>query len=138
MQGLNSRLDEIQAAVLSLKLQRLDVDNERRKNVANFYLRNIRNSKVVLPTLVADHVWHVFVLRCSERERLQKYLSDNGIQTLIHYPIPPHRQNAFKEWNYESFPVTEQIHREVLSLPINQVMKEEDVKKVVNLINAFV
>lgn len=138
MQGLNSRLDEIQAAVLRLKLKRLDADNERRKNVADFYLKNIRNSMIILPTVVADHVWHLFVVRCSERERLQKYLSDNGIQTLIHYPIPPHKQEAFKKWNKQSFPVTEQIHREVLSLPINHGMKEEDIKRVVGHVNAFV
>lgn len=136
-QGMNSRLDEIQAAVLRLKLKRLDADNDCRRRVADYYLHNIRNSKIVLPSVSADHVWHLFVIRCAERDRLQKHLSDVGIQTLIHYPVPPHKQRAFKKLNDLLFPVTEQIHHEVLSLPIGPVMAEEEFKKVAESVNAI-
>jgi dTDP-4-amino-4,6-dideoxygalactose transaminase len=138
LQGFNSRLDEIQAAVLRLKLKRLDVDNEHRKQVASYYLQNIRNPKVILPVFVADHVWHVFVIRCAERERLQKHLSESGIETLIHYPISPHQQPAYKDWNGLSFPITELIHKEVLSLPISPIMKEHELKKIVDSVNDFI
>lgn len=136
-QGINSRLDEIQAAVLRLKLKRLDSDNDNRKKIANYYLHHIRNSKLVLPQQVADHVWHLFVIRCADRDELQKHFTDHHIQTVVHYPIPPHQQNAYKELNGFSFPVTEQIHREVLSLPISPVMKEDEVHHVIETINIF-
>lgn len=142
--GMNSRLDEIQAAVLRVKLPRLDADNQHRREIAQYYLDNISNSDIILPTpltahcspLSASHVWHLFVIRHPERDKLQKYLSDNGIQTLIHYPVPPHKQKAYKSWNNLTFPVTEKIHNEVLSLPISQVMEEAEVKYVVDALNA--
>jgi dTDP-4-amino-4,6-dideoxygalactose transaminase len=136
-QGMNSRLDEIQAAVLRVKLKLLDADNEQRKKIANYYLQHITNPNIVLPQPLADHVWHLFVIRCTQRDALQKHLTSNQIQTLIHYPIPPHQQGAYKEWNEWSFPLTEQIHREVLSLPISPVMNEEEAKHVAEAINSF-
>lgn len=137
--GLNSRLDEMQAAILDVKLKYLDADNARRRQIARYYRENIKNSKIVLPQAYEEksHVWHVFVIRCNERAKLQNYLSQNGIQTLIHYPIPPHKQLAYAEWNDLSFPITEQIHAEVLSLPISPVMSNDEVKKVVEVINEF-
>jgi len=143
--GLNSRLDEIQAAVLDVKLRYIDSDNQKRKDIAQYYLENIKNPEIVLPTLEEGtpasqskaHVWHLFVIRTRNREKLQKYLTDNGIQTLIHYPIPPHKQEAYKEFNHLTFPLTEQIHNEVLSLPISQVMTQQEVQHVVDTINKF-
>jgi dTDP-4-amino-4,6-dideoxygalactose transaminase len=149
--GLNSRLDEIQATILRVKLPRLDTDNQRRREIAQYYCNNIKHSDITLPLTAhrtphtahrspltaLDHVWHLFVIRHSKRDKLQKYLADNGIETLIHYPIPPHKQKAFKEWNHLSFPITEQINKEVLSLPISQVMKIEEVEKVVKIINNY-
>jgi dTDP-4-amino-4,6-dideoxygalactose transaminase len=144
-QGLNSRLDEIQAAVLDVKLKYIDQENDRRREIANYYLENIKNNKLTLPFIIPnssfvidkEHVWHLFVIRTSEREKLQNYLTENGIQTLIHYPIPPHKQEAYKELNHLTFPITEKIHQEVLSLPISPVMTDEEVKKVVEVINNF-
>lgn len=145
-QGLNSRLDEIQAAILRVKLPRLDADNERRREIARYFCENITIPEIVLPTLIADfsnqvfndsHVWHLFVIRHPERDKLQKYLSDNGIQTLIHYPIPPHKQGAYKEWNSLSFPITEKIHEEVVSLPISPVMNLNEVKRLTNVLTNY-
>jgi dTDP-4-amino-4,6-dideoxygalactose transaminase len=139
-QGLNSRLDEIQAAVLDVKLKYIDEENKRRRAIAERYINEIKNQKITLPELPVNsnqHVWHLFVIRTSEREKLQNYLSENGIQTLIHYLIPPHKQQAYKEWSNLSFPITEQIHEEVLSLPISPVMLEEEVKYVVEVCNAY-
>lgn len=135
--GLNSRLDEIQAAFLKIKLKHLEADNARRKEIATMYLEGINNTQIVLPKCKTDSVWHLFVVRCANREKLQAHLMDNGIQTLIHYPIPPHKQEAYKELNHLHFPITEQIHREVLSLPISPVMQDDEVKYVVNAVNAF-
>ena len=138
--GINSRLDEIQAAMLRVKLKYLDNEVEKRREIANYYLQNIKNDKLILPTARAEdnHVWHLFVVRTSQREELQKYLVDNGIQTLIHYPIPPHKQNAYKEWNNESYPISEQIHTEVLSLPISGVQNLENTKNIVEKLNEFI
>ncbi|WP_231427792.1 DegT/DnrJ/EryC1/StrS aminotransferase family protein [Pedobacter sp. Leaf250] len=139
-QGLNSRLDEIQASVLDIKLKYIDSDNQKRKIIAKRYISEIRNSKITLPELPAnenEHVWHLFVIRTKERQALQDYYSDNGIQTLIHYPIPPHRQGAFREMNHLVFPITEKIHSEVLSLPISPVMTEDDVDIVINKTNQY-
>lgn len=135
--GTNSRLDEIQAAMLNVKLNYLDKEISHRKEIAVYYLNNIRNNKIILPTVNTDSVWHVFVIRTEEREKLQKYLFDHGIQTLIHYPIPPHKQKAYKEWHNLSFPISEQIHEEVLSLPISGVQNMEDTKRIVEVINDF-
>lgn len=137
--GRNSRLDEIQAAVLGVKLKHLDEDAQLRKDVARYYIDNINNPAIVTPK-VADwdaHVFHIFTIRCTKRDELQKYLADNGVQTIIHYPIPPHKQECYKEWNHLSFPIAEQIHDEELSLPMSPVMSFEDVKEVVRIVNSF-
>ena len=135
--GLNSRLDEIQAAVLDVKLPHLDADNNRRREIAKYYRENIKNPKIILPKTYDDKatVWHVFVVRTQNRDEFQKYLADNGIQTLIHYPTPPHKQDAYKEWNNLSFPISEEIHRTIISLPMFPVMTQEEVQKVVDVIN---
>jgi dTDP-4-amino-4,6-dideoxygalactose transaminase len=137
--GTNSRLDEIQAAMLRVKLKYLDDEINRRRKIAKYYLENIRNDKIVLPKVRDEksHVWHLFVIRTEKRDRLQKYLFDKGIQTLIHYPIPPHKQMAYKEWNNESYPMTEKIHNEVLSLPISGVQTLDETQKVIEAINEF-
>ena len=137
--GINSRLDEMQAAMLRVKLRYLDNEVEKRREIAKYYLQNIKNDNIILPMVRAEdnHVWHLFVIRTSKRDELQKYLSDNGIQTLIHYPIPPHKQNAYKEWNNESYPISEQIHNEILSLPISGVQSLEDTQKIVKILNDF-
>ena len=137
--GRNSRLDEIQAAVLDVKLRHLDEDNARRKAVARKYIEGISNPLVTTPYVESfdSNVFHIFPILCPRRDDLQKYLADNGVQTIIHYPIPPHRQECYKEWNSLSFPVTEKIHREELSLPISQVISDEEVEKVIALINDF-
>ena len=139
-QGLNSRMDEIQAGILRIKLKKLDADNARRIQIAQEYIANIINPKITLPRLdsaLDSNVWHLCVVRTQERERLQEYLTQKDIQSLIHYPIPPHKQKAYLEWNSLSFPITEKIHREVLSLPISPVMSDDEVQSVINAINAF-
>ena len=137
--GRNSRLDEIQAAVLDVKLKHLDEDNLRRRRVAQYYMENIRNPEIVLPK-VADwdaHVFHIFSIRTERRDELQKYLAENGIQTVIHYPIPPHRQECYREWNGLSFPITEKIHDEELSLPMGPAISQSDLNIIVTIINIF-
>ena len=142
-QGLNSRLDELQAAILSVKLKYLDSETQRRRDIAQYYCENIKNDRIILPTFnfqlstfnYSSHVWHLFVIRCAERDEFQKYLTVNGIQTLIHYPIPPHKQSAYNQINKLTFPITEMIHNEALSLPISPVMGIEEVKEVVNILN---
>lgn len=138
--GVNSRLDELHAAVLRPKLNYLDDDNQVRRNIAEYYLSNITNDRVTLPVVEENklsHVWHVFVVRTSNRDKLQQYLLERGIQTLIHYPIPPHKQEAYKEWADESYPISEKIHREILSIPISPVMSLSDAKIVVEAINDY-
>lgn len=137
--GRNSRLDEIQAAILDVKLKHLDDDISLRKNVARYYMENITNPKIVLPSVKDwdQHVFHIFPVRCKERDRLQDYLTGKDIQTIIHYPIPPHKQECYKEWNDLSFPITELIHNEELSLPISPVLTIEEAKTVVEAINTF-
>ena len=137
--GRNSRLDEIQAAVLDVILKYLDEDVQKRKAVARYYIEHIKHPAIVLP-VVEDwdaHVFHVFTIRTDRRDELQQYLNDNEVQTIIHYPIPPHKQECYKEWNMLPFPITEQIHNEELSLPISPVMSEEEVKVVVDLLNKW-
>lgn len=137
--GRNSRLDEIQAAVLGVKLKHLDEDVAIRKKIAKYYIEHITNPNIITP-IVKDwdaHVFHIFTIRTKKRDELQKYLADNGVQTIIHYPIPPHKQECYKEWNSLSFPITEQVHNEELSLPMSQVMTEEEMYLVVNIINEF-
>lgn len=139
-QGLNSRLDEIQAAVLDVKLKYIDVENESRRKIAEHYNSEIKNPAIVLPQLPDDreeHVWHLYVVRHANRSNLQKYLHENGIQTLIHYPVPPHKQQAYKEWNNLSYTITEGIHNEVLSLPISPVMNNDERKRVIDILNGY-
>lgn len=139
-QGLNSRLDEIQAAVLDVKLKYIDSENETRRQVAKRYISEIKNPAITLPEYPEnekEHVWHVFVIRTAQRDALQKYLTENEIQTLIHYPIPPHKQQAYKEWNEQSFPISEKIHEEILSLPISPIMTAEEIEKVIEILNKF-
>ncbi len=141
-QGLNSRLDEMYAAVLDIKLKYIDQENQRRREIADFYLKNIENPEVQLPHIKnclenKSHVWHLFVIRTSKRNELQEYLSKNDIQTLIHYPIPPHKQKAYAEYNSLSFPITERIHEEVLSLPISSVIRKGEVNQVCDIISSF-
>lgn len=137
--GVNSRLDELQAALLGVKLQKLDEETAIKRQVASRYLNEINNAKITLPLLTSDsaHVWHLFVIRTHNREELQNYLSENGIQTLIHYPTPPHKQAAYKELNHLSFPISEKIHDEVLSLPISSVMSSEEVDTIITVINKY-
>lgn len=138
-QGLNSRLDEIQAAFLNVKLKYINNDIEARKEVANYYLEHIKNPLITLPKMLSpdQHVWHLFVIRTKGREKLQSYLAENGVQTLIHYPIPPHKQEAYKGFENLSLPIAETIHNEVLSLPISGVMSEKDVHNIVDLLNSY-
>lgn len=141
--GVNSRLDEIQAAMLDIKLKYLDKEIMQRRKIASLYLKQINHPQIQLPLLninaeeYEQHVWHLFVIRTPHREALQKCLAEHGVQTLIHYPIPPHQQQAYKEWSQLSFPISEQIHAEVLSLPIGPTMSLEEAQKVIQLCNAF-
>ncbi len=138
-QGTNSRLDEVQAAFLRVKLRNLDYEIKARRNVARFYLEGITNPLISLPDwkIEEQHVFHLFVVRCSRREELQKYLHDRGVQTLIHYPVPPHKQQAFTDSLSQSFKISETIHKNVLSLPIGPVMSDGDATFVSEIINYF-
>lgn len=137
--GVNSRLDELQACVLDVKLPHLDSDNARRREISKYYRENIKNEKIILPKVYDEmaHVWHIFAIRTENRAELQKHLEDNGIQTNIHYPTPPHKQGAYSEWANQSYPISEEIHRTILSLPISPVMTDEEVKKVVEVVNEY-
>lgn len=139
-QGLNSRLDEIQAAVLDVKLKYIDVENDVRRRIALRYINEIRNDKIILPQKPLDemeHVWHIFVIRTNDREDLMQYLLAHEIQSLIHYPIPPHKQKAYSSLNNLIFPISEKIHKEVLSLPISPVMTETEITYVIDTINKY-
>ncbi len=145
-QGLNSRLDEIQAAFLEVKLKYLDTENQYRKQLAALYLNGIKNPDIQLPVPNntafqhennPEHVWHLFVIRHAKRDQLQEYLLRNGVQTLIHYPIPPNKQLAYKEMNHLDYPITNAIHNTVLTLPLSPVMPKEDVEKIIALLNNF-
>lgn len=137
--GRNSRLDEIQAAVLDVKLKYLDEENERRKQIAEMYVDGITNPAIITPraTNREAHVFHIFPILTSRRDELQQYLATNGVQTIIHYPIPPHKQECCKEWNAWSFPITERIHAEELSLPISPVLADDEVNEVIRLLNSW-
>ncbi|MFW5757426.1 MAG: aminotransferase class V-fold PLP-dependent enzyme [Bacteroidota bacterium] len=169
-QGINSRLDEIQAAFLREKLKHIDHENQRRREIAQYYIQNIKNPNIILPTLNNEqrisseaetrqqttnneqqtensklltlnpelsHVWHLFIIRTTHRDALMKYLTDNGIQTLIHYPVPPHKQEAFKGWNPLTWPITEKIHAEVLSLPMSPVLTKRETNQIIEHVNNF-
>ena len=137
--GVNSRLDEIQAAMLRVKLKYLDGEIRNRRNIANHYLQNLQNENITLPMLndESNHVWHLFVIRTTKRAKLQEYLQDNGVQTLIHYPLAPHLQEAYKEWKNKRYMISEQIHDEILSLPISGIQTIKETQKVIELINYF-
>lgn len=137
--GINSRLDELQATVLDVKLPYLDADNNCRREIARYYRNNIKNPLITLPQPYDEnaHVWHIFAVRTPDRTALQKYMADNGIETNIHYPMPPHKQGAYAEWQERSYPISERIHREELSLPISPVMTNEEVTRVTQVINSF-
>lgn len=143
-QGLNSRMDEIQAAFLNVKLKYIQQDIDGRRKVAKYYLENVNHPDITLPNSTfkthnssLTHVWHLFVIRIKKREQLQKHLLENGIQTLIHYPIPLYKQKAYKEYNDLLFPITEQIHKEVLSFPISSVMLDMEIEVLIKKINTF-
>ncbi|MBO4663403.1 MAG: DegT/DnrJ/EryC1/StrS family aminotransferase [Bacteroidaceae bacterium] len=137
--GENSRLDELQAAVLDVKLRHLDEDNARRQQIAAHYYDNISNPHVTLPVRLPDanNVYHIFPVLCEERDKLQSFLKERGIQTLIHYPVAPHQQECYKEYSHLSLPVTERIHREELSLPMSPSLTIDDAKYVAECINEF-
>ena len=138
-QGYNSRLDEIQAAILSLKLPHLDNENEIRRNIAKRYLTEIFNDKIILPNndSVNKDAWHLFVIRTNERDKFRSFLSEKGIGSDVHYPIPPHKQLAYQEWQNLSLPITEKIHQEVVSLPLNTVLTEKEISYIIQNINQY-
>lgn len=143
-QGVNSRLDEIQAAMLRIKLRHLDKEIAARRQVAHAYINGIKNDALILPLtpdtsplIYTNHVWHLFVIRTAQRDALQQHLAAAGVQTLIHYPIPPHQQQAYRNWPKQTFPLAEQIHSEVLSLPISPILDEENINQVVEACNAW-
>lgn len=135
--GLNSRLDEVQAAILNVKLKTLDDDNDYRRKVAKYYIENIKNEKIILPNYNDEHVYHIFAVRTEKRDELQKYLKENNIETLIHYPIPPHKQVCYKGMLGDNYKISEKIHSTILSLPISPVIEMEEVEKIVKVINKF-
>lgn len=137
--GINSRLDELQAALLDVKLKYLDLETQHRKAVARQYLTRIKNPLVTLPTLGTEKqdVWHVFVVRVANRKYFQEYLSQNGIQTVTHYPIPPHQQEAYQEFSHLKLPITEKIHQQIISLPISPIITEEEVNTIINVVNNY-
>ena len=139
-QGVNSRLDEIQAAILRVKLKTLDNDVKIRQGIAQRYLSEIKNPLVELPYIenMENHVWHLFVLKTNQREELQRWLNKHNIQSLIHYPIPPHKQNAYNDMKELSLPLTESLHAKVLSIPMDPTMSDEDINIVINALNGFV
>jgi dTDP-4-amino-4,6-dideoxygalactose transaminase len=137
--GVNSRLDELQAAILRVKLSYLDAENLIRQSITSEYLKSIHNAKVALPLAPVSekHVWHLFVVRTENRDALMEHLKTRGVQSLIHYPVPPHKQKALSEFADLSLPVTEAIHREVLSLPVDPTMTADDIKKVIDAVNSY-
>ena len=140
IKGLNSRMDEIQAAVLCLKLKRLDADNEARRKVAQAYSEGITNPLITLPSMpseAGENVWHIYPIRTPDRNYLREYLSREGIETIVHYPVPPHQQKAYCEWNDRTYRISEQIHREILSLPMSPVMNDKEIRRVIEVLNAY-
>ena len=137
--GVNSRLDELQAAFLNIKLKQLDSENEFRRSMTKRYLSEIKNDKIIMPSwnLSQNHVFHLFVIRTSNRLALQNYLKENRIETMIHYPIPPHKQKALSNWNQLSFPITEKIHYEILSIPLNSGLKASEIQHIITILNQY-
>ncbi|KJN55463.1 aminotransferase [Enterobacter asburiae] len=141
-EGVNSRLDEIQAAMLRVKLRHLDDETFARQKISKIYRTSIVNRYITLPEISSGsesgHVWHLFVIRAKNRTKLQEYLSHHRIQTLIHYPIPPHKQQAYSSWNTLSLPITEAMHREVLSIPLDSTLSDDNVKYIVEILNGYI
>lgn len=135
--GRNSRIDELQAAMLLAKLPHLDAANQRRKEIASLYINKVENPQIRIPQSDRDCVWHIFPIFCEQRDQLQQYLAKNGVETQIHYPIPPHKQRCYKEWSHLSLPITEQIHAQELSIPCHQAMTPADATVIVNLLNGL-
>ena len=137
--GMNSRMSEVDAAVLRVKLKYLDADNVKRQQLAAYYYEHVANPLITLPQRIPDenNVYHQFPIFCEHRDELQHYLTDHGIQTLIHYPIPPHKQECYKAWSYLSFPITEKIHAQELSIPMNQVITTQEAEEVARVLNSF-
>jgi dTDP-4-amino-4,6-dideoxygalactose transaminase len=137
--GINSRMAETDAAILNVKLKYLDEDNRKRQELAEYYYEHINNPIITLPKRLDDenNVYHQFPIFCERRDELQKYLNEHGIETLIHYPIPPHQQACYKEWNHRSFPISEKIHAQELSIPMNQAISTEEAEAVVSALNSF-
>lgn len=134
-QGRNSRIDELQAAMLDVKLRYLDAANAKRKEIASLYINKVRNPQIVIPQSDRDSVWHIFPILCERRDALQDFLRANGVETQIHYPIPPHQQRCYAGWKGLSLPVTERIHQQELSLPCHQALTTEEVDTIINLLN---
>ncbi len=126
-----------QAAILCVKLAGLDRDNKLRQQIAKRYISEIKNEKIILPRIsnIEEHVFHMFVIRSKQREELRRYLLDNGIQTQVHYPTPPHKQRAYKEWNSMSFPITEQIHEQCISIPLYTGIREDEINEIIGVLN---
>lgn len=136
--GRNSRIDDIQAAILSVKLRHLDAANQRRKDIAAIYINKVKNPLIRIPHVHdRDSVWHIFSIFCEHRDQLKQYLADNGVETAIHYPVPPHRQHCYPAWNQLQLPITEQIHAQELSIPCHQALSDAEVSRIITLLNAF-
>lgn len=136
--GRNSRIDEIQAAILDVKLKYLDEANQRRKEIASLYINKVNNPLIEIPQSDRDSVWHIFPVLCERRDELQAYLKANEVETQIHYPIPPHQQKCYRAWGQLSLPVTERIHREELSIPCHPAITKEEANKIISLLNSFI
>lgn len=137
--GMNSRLDELQAAILSVKLRYLDSENKKRRAIVKRYLREIKNPLITLPLAAGrDHVWHLFTIQTADRDRFRRFLSKVGVDTMVHYPIPPHKQGAYKEWSRKKYPITENIHDTILSLPLSPVMTEIQISHVIDSCNKYI
>lgn len=135
--GRNSRIDELQAAMLNVKLKYLDTENQRRKQIASIYINKVKNPSIYIPQSERDCVWHIFPVFCERRDELKQYLGSLGVETQIHYPIPPHMQHCYSRWNSISLPVTERLSREELSLPCHQMMTDKDAEMIAEIINLF-
>ena len=135
--GRNSRIDELQAAMLDVKLKYLETENQRRKQIASIYINKVKNPSIYIPRSERDCVWHIFPVFCERRDELKQYLGSHGVETQIHYPIPPHMQHCYSRWNSISLPVTERLSREELSLPCHQMMTDKDAEMIAEIINLF-
>ncbi|MBO7051769.1 MAG: DegT/DnrJ/EryC1/StrS family aminotransferase, partial [Prevotella sp.] len=137
--GINSRMSEMDAALLSVKLKYIDQDNDKRRRLAAYYYDNISNPLITLPQRIPDayNVYHQFPVFCKHRDELQAHMREHGVETLIHYPIPPHKQECYKEWHSRSYPITERIHAQELSIPMSPVVTDDEARTIVNALNGF-